>query len=65
MKAIALFAALVIPSLAWSQTGPFPGADLTLGQKLISEHQCAQCHAQKVGGNGSACAPWWSDAAPN
>ena len=28
--------------------------NLALGQKLIAEHRCAQCHAQKVGGNGSA-----------
>jgi hypothetical protein len=32
----------------------FKGADLALGQKLIAEHKCTQCHISKVGGDGSA-----------
>jgi hypothetical protein len=32
----------------------FKGADLALGQKLIQEHKCTQCHISKVGGDGSA-----------
>lgn len=32
----------------------YPGADLALGAKLIQEHRCEACHAQKVGGNGTA-----------
>lgn len=32
----------------------FKGADLALGEKLIAEHRCAQCHASQVGGDGSA-----------
>ena len=32
----------------------FKGADLALGEKMIAEHQCTQCHVSKVGGNGSA-----------
>lgn len=32
----------------------FQGADLALGEKLIAEHRCTQCHIGKVGGNGSA-----------
>ena len=32
----------------------FKGADLTLGEKLIAEHRCVQCHTSKVGGDGSA-----------
>jgi hypothetical protein len=32
----------------------FAGADLRLGEQLIAQHQCVQCHAQKVGGDGSA-----------
>lgn len=32
----------------------FKGADLALGEKLIVEHQCVQCHISKVGGDGSA-----------
>lgn len=34
--------------------GIFQGADLALGEKLIAEHQCVQCHVSKVGGDGSA-----------
>ncbi len=32
----------------------FKGADLALGEKLIAEHKCTQCHISKVGGNGHA-----------
>jgi len=32
----------------------FKDADLALGQKLIQEHRCAECHARKFGGDGSA-----------
>lgn len=32
----------------------FKGADLALGQQLIAEHKCTQCHISKVGGDGSA-----------
>ena len=32
----------------------FQDADMALGSKLIAEHQCAQCHVRKVGGDGSA-----------
>ncbi|TDQ44668.1 hypothetical protein [Tepidicella xavieri] len=32
----------------------FRGADLKLGEELIAQHRCAQCHAEKVGGDGSA-----------
>jgi len=32
----------------------FKEADLALGEKLIAEHKCTQCHVSKVGGNGSA-----------
>lgn len=32
----------------------FQGADLKLGQQLMAEHQCMQCHAQKFGGDGNA-----------
>lgn len=31
----------------------FDGADLKLGEQLITEHRCAACHSQKVGGNGN------------
>lgn len=32
----------------------FRDADLTLGEKLIAEHRCSDCHASKVGGDGSS-----------
>jgi hypothetical protein len=32
----------------------FRGADLALGERLIKEHRCAECHVRKVGGDGSA-----------
>ena len=32
----------------------FKDADLALGEDLIAEHQCAQCHSRTVGGDGSA-----------
>ena len=32
----------------------YQGADLKLGEKLIAEHQCTECHQRKVGGDGMA-----------
>lgn len=32
----------------------FRGADLALGERLIKEHRCVECHRQKFGGDGSA-----------
>jgi hypothetical protein len=32
----------------------FRGADLALGERLIREHRCSECHARRVGGDGSA-----------
>jgi hypothetical protein len=32
----------------------FRGADLPLGEKLIRENACSECHARRVGGDGSA-----------
>lgn len=39
---------------AYAEPEIFQGADLALGEKLIAEGKCAQCHAQKFGGDGSA-----------
>lgn len=33
---------------------PFAGADLAAGERLIREHRCSECHAERVGGDGSA-----------
>lgn len=47
--------ALMSASTIWAQTPEiFKGADLANGESLIAEHQCVQCHASKVGGDGSA-----------
>lgn len=32
----------------------FRGADLALGERLIREHRCSDCHARRVGGDGNA-----------
>jgi hypothetical protein len=32
----------------------FKDADLALGEKLIRENRCVQCHQGKVGGDGSS-----------
>jgi hypothetical protein len=32
----------------------FAHADRPLGERLMAEHQCSQCHARSVGGDGSA-----------
>ena len=32
----------------------FQGADLALGERLLTEHKCAACHSRRVGGVGSA-----------
>ena len=32
----------------------YKDADLPMGQKLLREHRCSECHSRKVGGDGSA-----------
>lgn len=41
---------------AADERGPaeFRGADLALGEKLIRENRCNDCHIRRVGGDGSA-----------
>lgn len=51
----ALAFALSLPALAHAQGAAlFKDADLALGEKLLAENQCAQCHVRQVGGDGSA-----------
>lgn len=46
---------LSLAATAYAETpAVFQGADLKQGDQLIAEHKCAACHAQKVGGDGSA-----------
>lgn len=55
MKNTLLALSLFMPALALAQGADiFKGADLALGARLIAENKCAQCHASKVGGDGSA-----------
>ena len=44
------------PLLAAGQSAAllYKDADLPLGEKLLREHRCAECHSRKVGGDGSA-----------
>ena len=49
---LAWVALWLVPAAA--QTNIFADADLALGERLIREHRCTQCHQQKVGGDGSA-----------
>ena len=44
---------LTAPVLAQEGVMIFKDADLKLGQGLIKEHRCAECHARKFGGDGS------------
>jgi hypothetical protein len=32
----------------------FKDADMKMGQKLIAENQCNECHTRRVGGDGSS-----------
>lgn len=57
----ALAAAALLPLVQAPAAAQAPGAavifrdaDLPLGEKLLREHRCAECHARKVGGDGSA-----------
>ena len=45
---------LWVATWAPAQPAIFAGADLALGARLMVESRCAQCHARKVGGDGSA-----------
>jgi hypothetical protein len=49
-----LAAALCGPALPQTTAAPYQGADLLLGEKLLQEHRCAECHSRKVGGDGAA-----------
>ena len=48
--------ALLAANAALAQTAAeiFKGNDLALGERLIKEHRCAECHRSKFGGDGSS-----------
>ncbi len=52
--AIALLAWAVSAGAAAQAPAVFKDADLKLGEKLIAEHKCNQCHAQKWTDDGKA-----------
>jgi hypothetical protein len=59
MKAWPMALGLVMAVLAGAAAaqGParlFADADLALGEQLLKQHRCAECHVRKVGGDGSA-----------
>jgi len=47
---------LLLATAASAQTAAalYQGADLALGDRLVREHRCAECHSRKAGGDGSA-----------
>jgi hypothetical protein len=52
---LGLAAALALPAaLAQTELHRYADADLALGEKLIREHRCDECHVRRVGGDGSA-----------
>jgi hypothetical protein len=46
--------ALAGVSTASAQPSLFKDADLAMGEQLIAQHNCNQCHIRKVGGDGYA-----------
>lgn len=58
IRPLLLSALLLSLGSAWhshAQTEPLlEGADLKLGEQLIAEHRCSECHIRRVGGDGSA-----------
>ena len=54
-KTFLLIALWSLFAFTWAQTPKiFLEADLKLGEKLITENKCTECHASKVVGDGSA-----------
>lgn len=54
-RQLTVLLAAALPALAAAQGAEiFQGADLALGERLMKEHKCQQCHATKFGGDGSA-----------
>lgn len=51
-----IIAAALLATQAPAQTATslYPGADLVLGEKLLREHRCAECHTRKMGGDGAS-----------
>ncbi len=55
LRSLAPYALLLcLPAWAQDDASIFKGADLALGERLIKEQRCAECHARKFGGDGAA-----------
>jgi len=55
MKIFLIAITLLLTGLAQAQQHPlFTGADLPLGEKLIAENKCNECHIRRVGGDGNS-----------
>ena len=55
-RATLLAALICVPSFTMAQhdASIFRDADISLGEKLIVENRCAECHIRKFGGDGSS-----------
>jgi hypothetical protein len=53
---LSIACALFLPQAVAQSTAAeiFRGADLALGERLIAEHRCTECHSKTIGGDGSA-----------
>ncbi len=54
MKKLIFLLSLVAASAGAQVPALYQGADLKLGEKLLTDGKCVACHQQKVGGDGSA-----------
>lgn len=54
VSALTLTLATAWVTSASAEPDIFKEADLKLGEQLISQNKCSQCHVGKVGGDGSA-----------
>ncbi len=55
MKKLLFMCLCAVATLSQAQQHPlFKDADLKLGEKLIAENQCNECHIRRVGGDGSS-----------
>lgn len=50
----ALAALTSTQAIAQTSASLYKDADLALGEKLLREHRCAECHSRKLGGDGTA-----------
>ena len=54
-RAVILSALILLGGGAWAEIpAAFQGADLKLGERLVAEHKCNQCHARDWTNDGKA-----------